>query len=316
MKRAAAFLALVGLFFAGLALANTGTLTAITGTAQVQTGTTSARTLRVGDLVRQGDTVITGAASSAVIRFEDGQVTALTANSRMQITAYQYNPQAQSGNILLSLVDGGMRAITGLIGNRTPANVSYRAATATIGIRGTDITIVTSAGNVIVTVTDGVISFRLPGQTQPTIVAKGNAVLSNTSAGTLSTNTIAAIIAAAAAANPALGAEVQSVQTQLTGALADAIATAVATPSASSTRTTQVISVVAVNSPSAGGGSPEGFVNANCSVSGTTAVCSCPPTDNGSFVLSVTGTTGTCTLRCNTGFANNCANVCTPPGIC
>src|SRR5262245_52989632 len=126
MKKLTAFLTLAALFLSSLAFANTATLTSLTGTVQAQTGTAPVRTLREGDLVRQGDTVTTGAASSAVLRFEDGQVAALTANSRMTITAYQYNAQTQAGNVLLSLVDGGMRAITGLIGGRSPQNVAYR----------------------------------------------------------------------------------------------------------------------------------------------------------------------------------------------
>lgn len=165
MKRLSAFLALVALFFAGLAFANTATVTTSTGAVQVQTGSAPARALRTGDVVRQGDTITTGPLSSAVLKFEDGQVAALTANSKMTVTAYQYNPRTGSGNVLLSLIDGGMRAITGLIGRRTPNNVAYRAATATIGIRGTDVTIATSQGNVVVVVNEGVISFTFRGQT-------------------------------------------------------------------------------------------------------------------------------------------------------
>jgi FecR-like protein len=175
MKKVSALLALTALFFAGLAFANTATVTSSTGTVQVQTGTAPARVLRTGDLVRQGDTITTGPVSSAVLKFEDGQIAALTANSKMTVSAYQYNPQTGGGSVLLSLIDGGMRAITGLIGRRTPNNVAYRAATATIGIRGTDVTIVTSQGNVVVSVTDGVISFAFPGQ-PPQIVSQGNAV--------------------------------------------------------------------------------------------------------------------------------------------
>ncbi len=58
----------------------------------------------------QGDTVFTGPASSVVLKFDDGQVAALSANSRMQVTAYAYNPETRTGNVLLSLVVGGMRA--------------------------------------------------------------------------------------------------------------------------------------------------------------------------------------------------------------
>ena len=164
MKKLSVFLALLALFFAELALAAGAVVTSTTGTVSVQTGQATPRTLRTGDQVAQGDTIITGGNSAAVLKFDDGQVVALTANSRMQVTAYAYNPATESGNVLLSLVTGGMRAITGLIGRRAPSQVAYRAATATIGIRGTDTTIATSEGNVVVTVSEGSISFAFQGQ--------------------------------------------------------------------------------------------------------------------------------------------------------
>lgn len=165
MRKLSVFVALLALFFVDLALAAGAVLTSTTGTVSVQTGQAAPRTLRTGDQVAQGDTIITGANSAAVLKFDDGQVVALTANSRMQVTNYQYNPQTESGNVLLSLVSGGMRAITGLIGRRAPSQVAYRAATATIGIRGTDITIATSEGNVVATVSEGSITFTFQGQT-------------------------------------------------------------------------------------------------------------------------------------------------------
>lgn len=164
MRKLSVFLALFALFLAELALAAGAVVTSTTGTISVQTGQAAPRTLRTGDQVAQGDTIITGANSAAVLKFDDGQVVALTANSRMQVTSYAYNPATESGNVLLSLVSGGMRAITGLIGRRAPNQVAYRAATATIGIRGTDTTIATADGNVVVTVSEGSISFAFQGQ--------------------------------------------------------------------------------------------------------------------------------------------------------
>src|SRR5687768_8514131 len=93
MKKISALLALLFFFFAASALANTAVLTSVTGQVQAQTGTTPLRTLRIGDEVRQGDTIVTGPASSVVLKFDDGQIAALTANSRMTITAYQFNSQ-------------------------------------------------------------------------------------------------------------------------------------------------------------------------------------------------------------------------------
>jgi hypothetical protein len=164
MKTISILLALVALAFAELASAS-AVVTSSTGTVQVRTGAAPARPLRTGDRVNQGDTVNTGPASSVVMKFDDGQVAALTANTSMTVTAYQYNAQAGNGNVLLSLITGGMRAITGLIGRNSPERVSYRAATATIGIRGTDVNIATAGGNVVVSVNAGSISFTFGGQT-------------------------------------------------------------------------------------------------------------------------------------------------------
>ncbi len=165
MKKLSILLALVALMFTDLVLAASAVATSATGTVQVQTGTATSRVLRVGDEVSQGDTVSTGPSSSLVLKFDDGQVAALTSNSRMTISSYQYNPAAKTGNVLLSLISGGMRAITGLIGRNQPTQVSYRAATATIGIRGTDCIIVTDGTNVAVTVSDGAVTFTFNGQT-------------------------------------------------------------------------------------------------------------------------------------------------------
>ncbi len=165
MKKLSVLLALMALLFTDLAIAASAVVTYVTGRVQVQTGAATPRILREGDEVAQGDTIATGPASSVVLKFDDGQVTALTANSRMQITAYTYDPPARTGNILLSLVVGGMRAITGLIGHNQPANVRFRAATATIGIRGSDGSIVTDGTDVSVIVTEGAFTFTYAGET-------------------------------------------------------------------------------------------------------------------------------------------------------
>ena len=172
MKRISLLLAMFALFFTELVLAS-AVVTTSTGTTQVQTGPAPARTLRTGDQVNQGDTVITGPNSSLVMKFDDGQVTALTSNSRLTITAFAYNPQTQRGNVLLSLIGGGMRAITGLIGKNQPQNVAIRAATATIGIRGSDISVMLAGGTVLLTVADGVATFTVGGTTVSVAVGTG-----------------------------------------------------------------------------------------------------------------------------------------------
>jgi hypothetical protein len=164
MKALSILLALMALAFTQLADAS-AVVTSVAGTVRVQSGQQAPRLLRQGDEVVQGDTISTGPSSSVVLKFDDGQVTALTSNSRMQVTAYEYNPQAKTGNMLLSLFVGGMRAITGLIGHAQPDKVKYRVATATIGIRGSDGTMVTDGVNVVLTVIDGEFVFTFQGKT-------------------------------------------------------------------------------------------------------------------------------------------------------
>jgi hypothetical protein len=157
----------------GLALAD-ARVHSMTGTVSAATGPAPAQPVKVGDTIRSGQTAVTGANSTVVLQFPDGQLAALTPNSRMTIEQYQYNEQARSGNVLLNLVSGGMRAITGLIGRNSPEKVSYKAATATIGIRGTDITLANDAGTVTVIVGNGTVSFTYNGQT--VTIPQGSAV--------------------------------------------------------------------------------------------------------------------------------------------
>jgi hypothetical protein len=164
-KKLSVLFAFVALLFAQFALAQGfGVVTNLVGMANVQTGRDTPRALRMGDEVRQGDTISTGANSSVVLKFDDGEVAALTQNSRMTITAYQYEHTSGNGNILLSLVTGGMRAITGLLGHAHPDRVAYRAATATIGIRGTDVSWATDGQDVVVAVNSGTITLTVAGQ--------------------------------------------------------------------------------------------------------------------------------------------------------
>jgi hypothetical protein len=118
--------------------------------------------------------VSTGAASTTVLRFDDGQIVALSANSRVTISSYTFNRDAGTGSVILSLLGGGMRAISGLIARNSPQNVTYKAANVTIGIRGTDADLIMGPAGVVATVNDGSISFALAGQ-PPVVISAGEA---------------------------------------------------------------------------------------------------------------------------------------------
>ena len=100
-----------------------------------------------GAEVQTGDTLRVGEASNMQVRFTDEGITALRSNSEFRIDDYKFEEKTNIGKSFFSLVKGGMRAITGLIGRHNRDNYAVKAATATIGIRGTHFVLAQCAGD-------------------------------------------------------------------------------------------------------------------------------------------------------------------------
>lgn len=99
----------------------------------------SIRVLSVKSDIMPGDVLTTEKDSYARIKFSDGGEVTLRPNSQLKIDDYNYDEQKpEKDNFLFSLVKGGLRTVTGLIGKRGNRD-AYRlnTANATIGIRGT-----------------------------------------------------------------------------------------------------------------------------------------------------------------------------------
>ncbi|MBI4937130.1 MAG: FecR domain-containing protein [Nitrosomonadales bacterium] len=92
--------------------------------------------------VREGDLLITAKDSYAQVQMNDGARVTLRPHSNLKIEQFHFNKEnPQADNAVLRLIKGGFRALTGLIGKRgNPDAYKVRAATATIGIRGTEFT--------------------------------------------------------------------------------------------------------------------------------------------------------------------------------
>ncbi len=95
------------------------------------------RTLKRGAYIKAGDKVVTGRGSRSQLRMTDGALFALRPNTKMNFEDYRYNRESKSGSSILSLIKGGFRTITGLIGRYNKKNYSVRTSVATIGVRGT-----------------------------------------------------------------------------------------------------------------------------------------------------------------------------------
>ena len=96
-----------------------------------------------GEGVESGQTVTLGENARAVIKFQDGQIVALQSKSIFKVNSYKYDQAApEKGESFFSLLQGGLRAVTGLIGSSNKAAWKLATPTATIGIRGTDFLVV------------------------------------------------------------------------------------------------------------------------------------------------------------------------------
>ena len=98
----------------------------------------SPRTLGKGLPLKQGDRLTTSDGASAIVKLQDGTRMTVRPNSEMLIQQYQFRENAPDNNMVMQLLRGGFRAITGLISKNSPNAARVMTKTATVGIRGTD----------------------------------------------------------------------------------------------------------------------------------------------------------------------------------
>ena len=138
MKVCRTFFGIVLAFVALAAQAQTaGVVEQVTGTLSVVRGGTT-RILSLKSEVQRGDTLATQRDSYAQIRFSDGSTATLRPNTTLRIDDYQFDQKVpQSDNLAMSLIKGGLRTVTGLIGKRGNQDAyKIQTSTATVGIRG------------------------------------------------------------------------------------------------------------------------------------------------------------------------------------
>lgn len=116
-------------------LAAAGLVQFTVGDVQLRRGETLSR-LSKGAELDGGDVVLTGTEGRAQIRFSDGGLVALYPDSQFTVTRYADGAGAGEDHFVVNLLRGGMRALTGLIGKRNPANYKVVTPTAVVGIRG------------------------------------------------------------------------------------------------------------------------------------------------------------------------------------
>src|SRR6267143_1981709 len=94
-----------------------------------------------GSAVQSGDQIHTGTDGKVLVVFADSGLVWIRANSDFVVDEYSF-AQGRRETAFFSLLKGGARSVTGLIGRRTRSNFRLRVPVATIGIRGTDFSVV------------------------------------------------------------------------------------------------------------------------------------------------------------------------------
>jgi VCBS repeat-containing protein len=99
-------------------------------------------TLNVGDAVLKGDVVQTGAGGALGLIFNDGSTFTLSANARMVLNEFVYDPNGGGNASLVNLVQGSLSFVAGQVAKT--GDMKIGTPVATMGIRGTMGTIVES----------------------------------------------------------------------------------------------------------------------------------------------------------------------------
>lgn len=131
-----------------------GEITLLTGRATSASPEGNIRNLNKGDPVFSREFISTGTNSFVNIKFADGGAILIKPNSRFHIEQFAYSaadkkskssapsanatPQRTASRAFFSLLKGGFRAVSGLIGKSDRNEYRVSTPVATIGIRGTD----------------------------------------------------------------------------------------------------------------------------------------------------------------------------------
>ncbi len=115
-----------------------GTIIEVEGVLNVKKENGAIKNLSKNSEVEEGDTLISDKTTYAKIKFVDDSEITLKPSSQLKISLFTYEvDKPEKDNSVLSLIKGGLRSITGMIGKRNKDRVKLNTPSATIGIRGT-----------------------------------------------------------------------------------------------------------------------------------------------------------------------------------
>jgi hypothetical protein len=135
-----AWLALMLFWVAGISWAAqvAGTIVQLSGPLMAKRADGAVRILSMKSEVESGDTLVTEKNTYAMVKFIDNSEITLKPSTTFKVENFSYDAGKPDGdNASFSLVKGGLRSVTGLLGKRNKEKFSLKTPSATIGIRGT-----------------------------------------------------------------------------------------------------------------------------------------------------------------------------------
>jgi hypothetical protein len=156
------------LFFVMSQVSHAADIPDVAGKTMVARGTVEAKTVDENDSralkrrskVFPSDIITTGAKSKAQLRMFDGGMIALKENSELIIAQYKQSTAEGESSVVLDLVQGGLRSITGAI-KADKGDYQLNTSIASIGIRGTHYEVQFIDGELWLAVWDGAIDITI-----------------------------------------------------------------------------------------------------------------------------------------------------------
>ncbi|MET0319603.1 MAG: FecR domain-containing protein [Duganella sp.] len=138
LRHVLALVVLCALAGPGWAAQVAGTIVQLSGPLMARKADGAARILSLRSEVESGDTLITEKNTYAMVKFIDNSEITLRPATTFKIEQFAFDAARPEGDqAAFSLVKGGLRSITGLLGKRNKEKFSMKTSGATIGIRGT-----------------------------------------------------------------------------------------------------------------------------------------------------------------------------------
>ena len=130
------------------------------------------RKLRRRSPIFDVDTVNTQANSKAQFRMSDGSLLAVKENTQVNVAQYKYQAGAEDNSMVIELVKGGLRSVTGAI-KENSGSYELKTPVGSIGIRGTHYEVEIVDGDLFLAVWDGAIDLTVDTSSGSDVVSFG-----------------------------------------------------------------------------------------------------------------------------------------------